>query len=78
LNNVNGSHSTQEIELAKQLSEQVSATEDALSVQKMTVRSKAQILDVLNRTLDMVCSEVPASTAANKLISKLYQAISDR
>ena len=75
LNNVNGSHSAEEVKIAKQLSEEASAAQNVFFAQKISKRPKAQILDILDTALDIICSEIPPSTTANNLVSKLYRAI---
>jgi len=78
LNNVNGRHSAQEVQLAKQLIEEVSDAQDILSTQKIAKRTKAQVIDVLKMTLDILCTEIPPSTAANNLVSRLYRVITEK
>ncbi len=78
LNNINGRHSAQEVQLSKQLIEEVSAAQDILSAQQIPRRTKAQVIDVLKMTLDILCTEMPSSTAANNLISKLYRVITEK
>ena len=75
LNNVNGSHSAEEVKIAKQLSEEASAAQNVFSAQEISKRPKAQILDILDTTLDIICSEIPPSTTVSNLVSKLYRAI---
>lgn len=79
LNNVNGRHSAQEVQLAKQLIEDLSDAQDILSAQKISKRTKAQVIDVLKTTLDILCTEIPpTNTAANNLVSRLYQVITEK
>jgi len=75
LNNVNGRNSTQEVLLAKQLIEEISNAQDILSVQKVTKRTKPQILELLKTTLDLFGAEMLSSSASTNLVSNLYQAI---
>jgi len=78
LNNVNGRHSAQEVQIAKQLIGEVSDAQDILSAEKISKRTKAQVIDVLKTTLDIVCTEMPLSTAANNLVSRLYRVITEK
>ena len=78
LNNVNGRHAAQEVRLAKQLIEEVSDAQDIFSAQKISKRTKAQVIDVLKTTLDILCTEIPPSTAANNLVSRLYRVITEK
>ena len=75
LNSVNGRHSAQEVQIAKQLIGEVSDAKDILSAQKISKRTKAQVIDVLKTTLDIVCTEMPSSTAVNNFVSRLYRVI---
>ncbi len=75
LNNVNGRHSAQEVQLAKQLIEEVSDAQDILSGKKISKRTKAQVIEVLKTTLDILYTEIPPSTAANNLVNRLYRVI---
>ena len=75
LNNVNGSHSFEEVQIAKKLSQKLLTAQDVFSVQRISNRSKAQILNMLDTTLDIICSEIPQSTNATNLVSKLYRVI---
>jgi hypothetical protein len=77
LNDVNGRHSAQEVQLAKQLIQEVSSAQDILSVQKISKRTKAQVIDVLKTTLDILYTEMTPSTAANNLVSRLYRVITE-
>ncbi len=77
LNNVNGRHSAQEVQLAKQLIGELSDAQDILSAQKISKRTKAQVIDVLKTTLDIFCTEIPSSTTANNLVSRLYRVITE-
>lgn len=73
---LNGSHSAQEVQLARQLSKQVSMAAEALAVQKVTAKSKAQLLDILGRALEVISSEAHKSAASDKMIDKIYRTIS--
>jgi len=78
LNNVNGRHSAQEVQLVKQLIEEVFDAQDILSAQKISKRTKAQVIDVLRTTLDILCTEIPPSATANNLVSRLYRVITEK
>ncbi len=78
LNNVNGRHSAQEVQLAKQLIEEVSGAQDILSAQNLSKRTKIQVIDVLKTTLDILCTEISSNTAANNLVNKLYRVITEK
>jgi len=78
LNNVNGRHSTQEVQLAKQLIEEISNAQDILSAQKISKRTKSQVIDILRTTLDILYTEIPPSTSSSNLVNKLYQVITEQ
>lgn len=75
LNNINGSHSVQEVQLAKKLSEELLVAQDMLSTQKIFNRPKDQVIDVLKMVLDVIYSEIPPSISANNIVNKLYRVI---
>lgn len=75
LDNVNGSHSVEEVQLAKQLSQQVSAAKDIISKRMVSIHSKSEILSVLQATLDEIYMDLPSSLLADKLTEKLYKVI---
>ena len=78
LNNINGKHSAQEVQLAKQLIEKVSDAQDIFSAQEISLRTRAQVIDVLKTTLDILYTEIPPSTAVNNLVNRLYRVIAEK
>jgi len=76
LNNINGRHAEQEVQLAKQLIEELSAAKDILSTQIISNRTKIQVINILRTTLDSLYTEIPPSTAKNNLLNRLYRVIS--
>lgn len=78
LNNVNGRHSTQEVQLAKKLIEEISKSQDILSAQKVSKKTKTQVINILRMTLDVLCAEIPPSTASGNLVNRLYQVITEK
>jgi len=77
LNSVNGTHSIQEVMLAKKLSEELLVSQDVLSIQNLSNRPKNEVIDILKTILDILSKEIPRSKSTNKLESKIYSVISD-
>lgn len=77
LDSVNGSHTDEEVQLARQLSDQLSRAGHILSAQRIVDNSPADLAQVLTGVLDAIYSEMPSSAAFDKLVSRLYRALSN-
>lgn len=72
LDNVNGSHSLEEVQMAQDLSHRLLEAQDVISYQHLNRKSKTQLLEILYKTFEIICSENPTSAS---LCNKLYSAI---
>lgn len=75
LNNINGSHSYEEIQTAKILSQDLLNAQNVTSIQKFSKIQKSHVINILKTVLDAIYSDIKTSTFANELGNKLYKAI---